>query len=277
MKTVFKKIKKGLATALTVAIMGTTAVPVQAAITPTVNTTKTVSSKCVNERVKMKNAAKKSYSKALPVQKKTTTTIKKPSEFETIKTTTTVVTKGNQTYKKGSKYKTVKKNITTTVCKTETVSVATQPNIQDAAPLMDKKVIKAFEKLGFQIKVDNKAPYTGYFTAKERSIIMREIGDSVYHELGHFLSFVAGNYDKSKQFAEIYNSEKHLYDGVNKAYVTRSASEYFAESVRDYTLNPTHLKSTRPMTYKAVNEAINEVTDVQIDLIWKLYRPLWTK
>ena len=41
----------------------------------------------------------------------------------------------------------------------------------------------------------------------------------------------------------------------NKAYVTQNASEYFAESVKDYILNNAALKSTRPQTYAAVQNA----------------------
>ena len=66
---------------------------------------------------------------------------------------------------------------------------------------------------------------------------MKQIDDSVYHELGHFLAFIAGNADKTASFQSIFAAEKANVTAFNKAYVTQNASEYFAESVKDYILN----------------------------------------
>ena len=61
----------------------------------------------------------------------------------------------------------------------------------------------------------------------------------------------------------------------NKAYVTQNASEYFAESVKDYILNNASLKSSRPQTYAAVQNALNQITDAQIAKIQKIYGAFW--
>lgn len=81
----------------------------------------------------------------------------------------------------------------------------------------------------------------------------------VYHELGHFLAWIAGNVDKRSEFATIYKSEKEKYTGVRKAYVTQNASEYFAESYRDYILSGSNLKKSRPKTYAYVRNAVQTI------------------
>ena len=99
--------------------------------------------------------------------------------------------------------------------------------------------------------------------------------NTVYHELGHFLAFVVGNADQTAAFKKIYNAEKSKVTAFNKAYVTQNASEYFAESFKDYTLNNSKLKSTRPKTYAAIKSALSKLTSAQIAKIQKIYGPLW--
>lgn len=98
---------------------------------------------------------------------------------------------------------------------------------------------------------------------------------SVYHELGHFLAFIAGNVDKTSGFQSIYTAEKEKVTSFNKAYVTQNSSEYFAESVKDFILNNNALKNARPQTYAAVESALNQITDAQIAKIEKIYGPFW--
>ena len=100
---------------------------------------------------------------------------------------------------------------------------------------------------------------------------MKQMDDTIYHELGHFLAFMAGNMDTGSKFASVYSSEKGMVTGYNKAYVTRNASEYFAESVKDYMLNPGSLKAQRPNTYKAIEKALSMVTEQQIELYKGFY------
>ena len=73
----------------------------------------------------------------------------------------------------------------------------------------------------------------------------------------------------------MYAAEKESVTSYNKAYVTQNASEYFAESVKDFILNNSALKSSRPQTYEAVQNALNMITDAQIAKIQKIYGPFW--
>lgn len=149
--------------------------------------------------------------------------------------------------------------------------------VSKAAPRMDRRVLLAYERLGFTVSVDSSVSYAGYFNAGTKSIILRKKDDTVYHELGHFLAFVAGNVDKGSSFRKVYEKEKSRLTGVNKVYAARNSSEYFAESVKDYTKNPKALKRTRPETYKAIENAINKVTDSQIKKVEIIYSALWKK
>ena len=73
----------------------------------------------------------------------------------------------------------------------------------------------------------------------------------------------------------MYKEESSKYAGKNKAYVTKNSAEYFAESFRDYTLNPTGLSQSRPKTYAAITSALSKVTGTQINKIKAAYGPIW--
>ena len=272
-------------------------------------TVKTTSStKTTRKTVKLKKASKKSYTKKLKTKTKVTNKTNKAGNT-TVDTKTTVVTKATAKYTKKSKKKVVTSKITTTVQTTTTqqVSIANETavsttssgtsaaqataaasssqnqskyeanvaNVASVAGKMVNRVIAAYQQLGFKLVVDPSVNYSGYFDARSRSITMKQIDDSVYHELGHFLAFIAGNVDKTASFQSIFAAEKANVTAFNKAYVTQNASEYFAESVKDYILNNASLKSTRPQTYAAVQNALNQITDAQIAKIQKIYGAFW--
>ena len=267
----------------------------------TVKTTK--STKTTKKTVKLKKASKKSYTKKM----KPTTRVSNSSKTSgntTVATKKTVVTKKTEKYTKKSKKKLVTSRITTTVQTTNNVAAANttssgttvsntasaakpaasatvanktkyEANVTSVAGKMDSRVLMAFQKLGFKMVVDPSVNYSGYFAARTRSITMKQIDDSVYHELGHFLAFIAGNVDQTSGFQSVYAAEKNKVTAFNKAYVTQNASEYFAESVKDYILNNASLKSARPQTYAAVQNALNQITDAQIAKIQKIYGAFW--
>ena len=248
----------------------------------------------------MKTAAKTSYSKKLPVKIKTKTkNFKKETDNFIIQTkvvtetTATIVEK----YTKKSKIKKVVSEIVTKIITTITTTEKTdgiiiQPiaanantkeiikkdsNIRTLAPRADEKILSAFEDLGFSVSIDSTVNYTGCFDARERKITMKnESSLSIYHELGHFVSFIAGNIDKTQTFISIYQEEKILYNSYNKNYVTQNASEYFAESIKDYILNKDTLRKNRPKTYSAIVEALNKITKDQIIKYKKVYSSIWT-
>ena len=254
---------------------------------PKITTKTTKNTKTTRKNIKLKTASKKTYTK------KSSTT--------TVKTQTTVQTATKQKYTKKSKNVVQTQKVTTTVKTTTTVVAAaaknnTTTNVSDTktdtaatvkqekysvsnvasiAPKMDGRVLNAYTKMGFTVTVDPSVSYAGYFNAANRSITLRTEDNTVYHELGHYLAFIAGNVDKSSAFASVYNSEKSNFTGVNKAYATQNASEYFAESVLNYVENPSVLKAQRPKTYEAVQNAFDKITDERVDKIIKVYSAVW--
>ena len=262
---------------------------------PKVTTKTTKSSKTTKKNIKLKAAATKTYTKKLPTTKKTTNKTTKKNQTTTIKTTTTVQTYTSRKYTKKSKNVVQTQKVTTTVQTTTTVVAAasttvnattagsttakkekyTVSNVASIAPQMDSRVLNAFTKMGFTVIVDPSVSYAGYFDGRSRTITLKVEDDTIYHELGHYLAFIAGNVDKNAAFASVYNSEKSKFTGVRKAYATQNASEYFAESVLEYTENPSVLKAQRPQTYEAITNALSKVTDAQVNKIMYVYKVIW--
>ena len=262
---------------------------------PKVTTKTTKSSKTTKKNIKLKAAATKTYTKKLPTTKKTTNKTTKKNQTTTIKTTTTVQTDTSRKYTKKSKNVVQTQKVTTTVQTTTTVVAAasttvnattagsttakkekyTVSNVASIAPQMDSRVLNAFTKMGFTVIVDRSVSYAGYFDGRSRTITLKVEDDTIYHELGHYLAFIAGNVDKNAAFASVYNSEKSKFTGVRKAYATQNASEYFAESVLEYTENPSVLKAQRPQTYEAITNALSKVTDAQVNKIMNVYKVIW--
>lgn len=166
----------------------------------------------------------------------------------------------------------------TYACKV-TVKKSSKSLVRKAAPMANECVLKAFEDLDFKLIYDGSVSYAGYFSALNQSITLQGVDDTVYHELGHFLAWIAGNVDKRSEFATIYKSEKAKYTGVRKAYVTQNASEYFAESYRDYILSGSNLKKSRPKTYAYVRNAVQTIQNSpdRITKIKNVYKVIWKK
>ena len=237
--------------------------------------------------------------------KKTKTTIKKKSTKNTATvqtvTETTVQTTEKTSTKKKSKVQTIRTTVVTTVkTTTQTFGTTTTNNaasvgastavsssgfaiskFSDIKGHVDSKVYDAFVNLGFELKINSKLATTGVFSTKNHNIQLKR-GQSSYllHELGHFVSALKGRngkkIDQSSEFTRIYNEEKSAYVGNNKAYVTQDAAEYFAESFRDYTENPSALKSQRPETYSYISQMVSSLSSSDVTAFRNAYGWYWS-
>ena len=235
------------------------------------------------KKISLKSAASKTYAqKGKTTTKKKTTKTK--SAKKTVTTETVTVTSITNNYKKGSKINTQVTTVKTTVTKTTVTNTAapvTAPvtdgtvAVTQIAPAADKRVLNAFQKLGFQVVIQSNVPYSGLCDAETRTITLKQADETVYHELGHFLAFVAGNIDTSAAFQQIFQNEKSKYTAYDKGYVLQNSAEYFAQSFRDYTENPAALKASRPQTYAAIQQALSRVTDAQVANLLRVYRAVW--
>ena len=246
---------------------------------PKVTTKTTSNTKTTRKKVKLKKAATKTYTKKLPTTNKKSTTTKKTNRNTTVKTLKTVKTATTQKYTKKSKTAVQTRKVTTTIQTTTTVMAASATAGKANAASTKKvesRVLKAYKKLGFTVTIDPSVNYGGCFNAHSRSIILRFENETIYHELGHFLAFVAGNVDRTSDFAAVYNSEKSKFTGINRSYATQNSSEYFAESVLEYVTSPSTLKRQRPKTYAAIVAALNKITDERIQRVMDIYGPFWS-
>lgn len=151
-------------------------------------------------------------------------------------------------------------------------------SVDSLAPMMNSNVLNAYNSLNFKVKIDPSVSYSGYFEARNQSITLKKADQTIYHELGHFIAFAAGNVDKSSGFMDIYNNSGEVasFPGINKTYASQNASEFFAECVRLYILEPSNLASACPKTYAAIETAISKITDAQVLKMKKVYAAYWT-
>ena len=225
----------------------------------------------------------------VPLGKKPKVTTKKTTKRRTTtsqnhsrrKVVNTKVVKTQKDYdKKGSKKRTIKTVVQTTT-KTTTVELSQMSGVSGTTlrtlgSQADGKILNAFEDLKFKMVIDKNAEATGVFSVKSHKIALQSARSSVLlHELGHFANFIAGDKVGTSEWKSIYNAEKDKYDGYNKAYAIKSASEYFAESYKDYKEHPSALRSKRPRTYQFVKSTIDEITDSDVQNIKDTYGEYW--
>lgn len=217
----------------------------------------------------------------VPLGKKPKVTTKKTTKRRTTtsqnhsrrKVVNTKVVKTQKDYdKKGSKKRTIK----TTTVELSQMSGVSGTTLRTLGSQADAKILNAFEDLKFKMVIDKNAEATGVFSVKSHKIALQSARSSVLlHELGHFANFLAGDKVGTSEWKSIYNAEKNKYDGYNKAYAIKSASEYFAESYKDYKEHPAALRSKRPRTYQFVKSTIDGITDSDVQNIKDTYGEYW--
>lgn len=217
----------------------------------------------------------------VPLGKKPKVTTKKTTKRRTTtsqnhsrrKVVNTKVVKTQKDYdKKGSKKRTIK----TTTVELSQMSGVSGTTLRTLGSQADGKILNAFEDLKFKMVIDKNAEATGVFSVKSHKIALQSARSSVLlHELGHFANFLAGDKVGTSEWKSIYNAEKDKYDGYNKAYAIKSASEYFAESYKDYKEHPSALRAKRPRTYQFVKSTIDGITDSDVQNIKDTYGEYW--
>ena len=260
---------------LVVCCLTATPIKAKASAFDSVKTSVSQTSKTTAKKVKLSTKAKKSKT-TTSTRKKTTNANSQPNVATTvnkrIETTTIVKT----TLTKGSKIKVIKTTVVTKATTTTTTKYRGVISVEKLAPKAHSSVKNAFNQLGFKIYVDPYLKnYSGVFSVSNHRITVKNTDTAVYHELGHFVSFVAGKYCDTDEFKTIYNSEKNNYVGNNKTYVTSTASEYFAESYRDYVFSNKSLKAKRPKTYAAISKALDKITPERVKQVRNSYSMFW--
>ena len=202
-----------------------------------------------------------------------TTLVSATKKSSNIKTETTTIETTIKTTTTNKPQTTAAKTTTTASSASgNKMQTVTTVNVRSGAPKADASVLSAFEKLGFKVEVNPSVSYSGYFSVQSHNITLkRSSGDTLYHELGHFVGWLAGNADTSSEFTAIYNKEKGALKSANYQYLTQNSSEYFAESYKEYVLSPQSLKSARPQTYAFVQKAVNAAAKQNLEGIKQAY------
>lgn len=94
--------------------------------------------------------------------------------------------------------------------------------------------------------------------SKKLIYINAEHPDSILHEMGHFLDYMAGEVSQSVAFKKIYDEEgKNL-----TTYGAENPSEFFAETYHFFITDPTRLKNNAPKSYAYLLDIKKSVTGV---------------
>ena len=132
-------------------------------------------------------------------------------------------------------------------------------DIRVQALYSDPSLWNAFERLGFHLTFDSKLDCNGIFSPRKQLITLKYPGQTIYHELGHFLAFLAVNADYTDEWNGIYKKEKKYVTCGNTEYVTKDPQEYFAESYEDFVLNASSLRKSRPLTFAYISKCLDDV------------------
>ena len=181
-----------------------------------------------------------------------------PSSINTVTKEISKKTIKKKYLKKGKKKVRITIKTVTTV---KTISDETQLNqkittLSDMRKYLPKEIYNSFISRGFSFSLVDKSE----ISARKRCIklaIGHNTLSTALHEFGHFVSFISGNTALRPSFQNVYQAEKGLYTGGT--YGISSASEYFAESFKEYIANPEILKQSRPMTYSMIDQSVQQV------------------
>ena len=253
-----KSIKKFLVLAL--AVLAVSAFGAHTKEVKAANTSvKVKTSKKVNvKNYKLKKKARKSV--RTQTTKRTNTRTTTSIAAKVVQVTETKVVKKTKLASKKKQIKTT----TTVKVTTKTTSFARtgKASIDQMKGIVDTRVINAYKASGFGIETNADSSILrgadGVFSPSNKAIVLKYNVDRLLaHELGHFVSNQAAN---TAEFKSIYNAEKGNFDGsADNAYETSSNGEFFAGAFAEYSMNPSHLKSTCPRAYDYVAKTVKSL------------------
>ena len=148
---------------------------------------------------------------------------------------------------------------------TTAVSQATtNTDIRLIAPKMDSRVLNAFIQIGFRVDIDPSYFVSGRTMIAKKQIILRKADETIYHELGHFLFFLAGRQDNDEELLSVFKEEIDHFPGSNRLYASQNIEEYYGECTREFVLRPQALKNACPGTYECIEKDLGKINDQRI-------------
>lgn len=144
--------------------------------------------------------------------------------------------------------------------------------IKSVAPKADKKLLDAFDALGFKLKYKEMtgwvlgltSTYEGDKSITINPLVMQKtfvnydgktsFETVIYHELGHFVAWLTDRADLTDEFRKIAKEECKVND-----YIGGRAEEYFADSYKRWVLQRNVLKIKYPKTYAYIKKQIDYI------------------
>ena len=169
-------------------------------------------------------------------------------------------------YTKGSKKKKTVTETTTVITKVTSVygSFSDLPSdlaMKKLAPKVQDYIPEAFKKAGFKIIINpNYSTMACSFNESGRNItLLSATGTNIYHAIGHFISYMAGDVQNSAAFKAIFNEEIGSFAGAYPSNARLAPKEFFGECTREYYTNKSSLKAHCPKAYATLVNAIKKV------------------
>ena len=127
---------------------------------------------------------------------------------------------------------------------------------------------KAFKRLGGRIvtvrSFEKESIARRFYRVKIVIKVKKMSLNTLVHEYGHFLYYLKKVYLDNK-WTNIYYAERNKVSYlIKRNFITKSSSEYLAESYANYRINPNELKKTRPRTYQYINDKATTITNNDI-------------
>lgn len=137
------------------------------------------------------------------------------------------------------------------------------------------KILQDFNKDGFEIiltDVNISEKYykgkvigiiSGLFVEEDKKIYISRksnyINYATIHEIGHYFDFKNNWSSVSKEFINIYESEKEKLKTVScDDHYKSNSKEFFATSFKEFLKNPKRLKKYTPLTYEYIKKLFDE-------------------
>lgn len=113
---------------------------------------------------------------------------------------------------------------------------------------VNTKIYNAFTTLGFQFKINPSLSSISMFSVRQHNIQLKTGRSSIFiMNWDTFLSLLKGKgdyIDKSNDFISIFNTEKSLYRGNNKTYITQDHKRVFCRIFSRLHRKPIYIKTT---------------------------------
>ena len=165
---------------------------------------------------------------------------------------------------------------TTTTTKTFTSLSFDEAVTKKLIGLIDYRLKRAWEQLGFSIKVDAGYGRSIALLSAEKAIYVGPYAcfEDILYCMGHFSSFVCGNLHTTSGWRTIWNAEKGQIQGAYQSRALLSPEEMYCVSFYNLCRKPSSLRRSAPRAYAYVQSAPEKLTKTRLSQLARAYARL---